>query len=199
VAQLVSWRAQLADWRRGFASSLDAPGYGRIRRLADAPSLGADYQAPARSAEPCVTRMNLVAHSLGALIARPSAAAIRNAARLCCQRRRGSVPRPMTFRQTAIEGRLVDSARLGPPGWQQRAAALLSPIAGRRTVAEVRAVIALFGHTATPRPYACWVPRISWMMRRRLRPHLGHRLTQDTVTPERAAGALAASILMPAT
>jgi pimeloyl-ACP methyl ester carboxylesterase len=196
-----SWRAQLADLSRRFrVIAWDAPGYGGSDALSIPDPAAADYAGALHGLCTAlgVARMNLVGHSLGALI---SAAFCRQhqdmVARLVLANpAAGYGAATDDVRQTRIEGRLVDMRQLGPSGLAaKRAAALLSPIARPETVEAVRAIMSAL----RPDGYAQAIrmlgsanilddaPSIAI-------PTLVLGSTHDTVTPEEGCRRIAASI-----
>src|SRR4051812_12346855 len=196
-----SWRALHATLAARFrVIAWDAPGYGGSDKLPMEAPVAADYAAVLF--EFCgalgVTRMHMVAHSLGALIA---AAFCREhpelvASLVMANPAAGYGDATDDLRQTRIERRLIDMRELGPTGFAaKRAAALLSPLARPEDVEAVRAVMS----TLRPDGYGQAVrmlgvanilddaPEISV-------PTLVIGSTRDTVTPEEGCRRIAASI-----
>jgi pimeloyl-ACP methyl ester carboxylesterase len=196
-----SWHAQFTNMSSRFRIvAWDAPGYGESDALPMPDPSAADYADALRDLCTAlgVARMNLIAHSLGALIA----------AAFCC-RHPGLVARLVLanpaagygaatddVRQTRIEGRLVDMRQLGPSGLAaKRAAALLSPLARPETVEAVRTIMSALrpdGYAQAVRMLG--VANILADAPSIAVPTLVLGSTQDTVTPEEGCRRIAASI-----
>lgn len=196
-----SWRAlHVALAARFRVIAWDAPGYGGSDALPMETPVAADYAAALHDFHVALGlgRINVVAHSLGALIAasfcrlHPDLVAslvLANAAA-------GYGDATDDVRQTRVQRRLIDMRELGPSGFAaKRASGLLSPLARPEDVEAVRAVMS----TLRPDGYGqavrmLGVANILHDAPAIAAPTLVIGSTRDTVTPEEGCRRIAASI-----
>jgi pimeloyl-ACP methyl ester carboxylesterase len=196
-----SWRGLFAELsRRYHVTAWDAPGYGGSDALPAPDPSATDYANALYDlcAALGIAQMNLVGHSLGALIA--AAFCTRHPAMVTrlvlANPAAGYGAATDDVRKTRIEGRLVDMRELGPTGLAaKRAAVLLSPIARPEAVASVRAVMSAL----RPDGYAQALRMLGNAnilddAAAIARPTLVLGSTKDTVTPEEGCRRIAASI-----